>query len=368
MSATAWIDRAAIARNVATLAARAPGARVCAVVKADGYGHGMATVARASLEGGATWLAVATPDEAVALGPVAGTVPVLLLSEPDPDDLAAAWADLPAGCRPTVASASGLATIARLADPAHPTPVHVVVDTGMHRCGVDPAGLATLLGEVAASPAVRLEAVWTHFAVADDPDDPFTGRQIQRFDEAVHAVPRLDPDVWFHLANSAGVIAHPAAHRDLVRLGIAMYGVAPSAALADAVALEPALRLTAPVIAVRTVDPGESVSYGRRWFATEPTRVATLAIGYADGIRRSSPGHGVEVLIRGRRRPMLGVVTMDQTMVAVDDEVTVGDEAVLIGGQGGERITAEEVADRLGTIGYEVLTDIGGRVRRVPVS
>ena len=172
-----------------------------------------------------------------------------------------------------------------------------------------------------------------------------------------------------HAANSAGLLAHPDARRDLVRAGIAIYGVPPSPELEGAIELEPALELVSRVTAVRTVAPGETVSYGRHWRAGEPTRVATVAIGYADGIRRDSGAAGVEVLVRGRRCPIVGAVTMDQLMVAlhpaIADEATLGDEAVLIGRQGSDEITATEVAQRLGTIAYEVLTGISARVPRV---
>ena len=172
-----------------------------------------------------------------------------------------------------------------------------------------------------------------------------------------------------HAANSAGLLAHPDARRDLVRVGIAIYGVPPSPELEGAIELQPALELVSRITTVRTVAEGESVSYGRHWWADQPTRVATVAIGYADGIRRDSGSAGVEVLVRGRRCPIVGMVTMDQLMVALDpaieDETAAGDEVVLIGRQGTEQITATEIAGRLGTIAYEVLTSISSRVPRV---
>ena len=370
MTATATVDRSAIRDNVATLHGLAGGAIVCAVVKADGYGHGSAAAARAALDGGATWLAVASPREAIELcdAGIDPAVPILLLSEPDAAELAGAGPDLPAGVRFTVASAGGVEVLESVHPGAGPWPVHLKVDTGMHRVGETPTAAPALARAVEASPALTLEGTWTHFAVADEPDDPFTATQTARFDDALAGLRAegVDPGI-VHLANSAGTIAHPASRRDLVRVGISIYGIPPSAALEGAVPLRPALRLTAPVTAVRVVEAGESVSYGRRWFAEGPTRVATVAVGYADGIRRASASCGVEVLVRGHRAPVLGVVTMDQLMVAVDDGVTVGDEVVLIGEQGDHEITVEEIAGRLGTIGYEVVTAIGPRVRRVHV-
>jgi len=367
VTARAEIDLGAIRRNVGRLAALAPAAIACAVVKADGYGHGAVAAAQAALDGGASWLAVATPAEAAELAAagIDAATPVLLLSEPDPEALVDAWPDRPWGLRTTVASTAGVAALRGLVADETPVPVHLLVDTGMHRMGVAPADAVALADLVRATEGLELEGVWTHFAVADDPANDFTTTQVARFDDTMRKLRRAGhKPALQHLCNSAGAIAHPGAHRDLLRLGIAMYGIAPSPELAGSVRLEPALRLSATVTGLRTVAAGESVAYGRHFFASLPTRVATLDIGYADGIRRSSAAAGVEVLVRGRRAPMLGVVTMDQTMVAVGDDVVLGDESVLIGPQGEERILAEEIAGRLGTIGYEVLTDLGSRVIR----
>lgn len=370
MTATAEIHLAALRANIATLAALAPSAASCAVVKANAYGHGLLEIATAALEAGATWLAVATPAEAAELhrSGVVGTHPVLLLSQPDASALRDAWADLPAGVRFTVGSEDGLDGLARHPLTDAPVPVHLKVDTGMHRDGVSPESAVELGRAIVDHPDAELEGVWSHFAVADEPDNDFTAEQVRRFihvEQQLRAAGIEAP--MRHLCNSAGAIAHPEAHGDLLRLGIAMYGVAPSAALDGTVALEPVMRLTATVTSIRTIDAGETVSYGRRFVADRPTRVATIDIGYADGVRRSCAVAGVDVLLRGHRAAVLGVVTMDQTMVAARPEVEVGDEAVLLGVQGDEEIRAEEVAERLGTIGYEVLTDIGPRVRRVVV-
>ncbi len=368
MSATATVDLSVIRHNVGVLAAHVAPAAVCAVVKADGYGHGAVPVAEAALGAGATWLAVATPAEAAELATrVAERTPLLLLAEPAPVDLESHWDDLPEGLRVTIASPGGLALIDRLAARrSAPVPAHLKIDTGMHRVGVMPSDAATLARAITATNSLRLEAVWTHFAVADLPDDRFTDIQIRRFDAARAELETIGTGAELvHLCNSAGAIAHPSARRDLVRVGIAIYGIAPSVALEGRVDLRPALRLTAPVTAVRTVEPGESVSYGRQWFAEGRTRLATVAIGYADGVRRRSASAGVEVLVRGRRVPIVGTVTMDQLMIAVDDDVDVGDEVVLIGTDGDEEITANEIGGRLDTIGYEVITAIGARVRRV---
>ena len=369
---------AAIEANAARLAALAPGAAFCAVVKAGGYGHGAVTAAAAARAGGASWLAVATAAEAAELAAaIDGNPPVLVLSELDPDDAAQAAAELPDRVRFTVATPAGVEALTARSTPAvrQPRRVHLKIDTGMHRMGADPGDLASVadaLGRAAAAGAVRLEGVWTHLAVADDPVDGFTAVQLTRFETALAELDRLGAlnaaaPILTHAANSAGLLAHPRSHREMVRAGIALYGVAPAPALAGRVRLEPALDLVSRVTAVRSVAAGESVSYGRSWYAAEPVRVATVPIGYADGIRRHSGAAGVEVLIRGRRRPILGTVTMDQLMVATDDEVAVGDEVVLIGAQGSERVTVDEVAERLGTIAYEVLVGLGPRLPRVTV-
>lgn len=372
------VHLAAIEANAARLAALAPGTALCAVVKAGGYGHGAVAVAAAARAGGASWLAVATTAEAAELsGAVEGDPPVLILSELDPADAAQAAAELPDQVRFTIATPAGMEALA--ARPGSGSGqlrrVHLKIDTGMHRMGADPGDLAPVaaaLSRASASGAVRLEGVWTHLAVADDPGDGFTAVQLARFETALAELGRLGilsgpVPVVTHAANSAGLLAHPRSHREMVRAGIALYGVTPAPALAGRVRLEPALELVSRVTAVRTVAAGESVSYGRSWYAAEPTRVATVPIGYADGIRRHSGQAGVEILIRGRRRPILGTVTMDQLMVAADAEVSVGDEVVLIGAQGSERVTVDEVAERLGTIAYEVLVGLGPRLPRVTV-
>ena len=365
----ARVSRAAIRGNVAALMNLAPRARMCAVVKADGYGHGVENAAAAALAAGASWLAVATLEEADTLAELVGpATPILILGELDPTELEAALAMSGSRLRLTIASWSGARSLAAVVSPDRELSVHLKVDTGMHRLGVDRSDVVAVARELVSARGVRLEGVWTHLAVADRPDDPFTSEQLRRFEDALDELASAGIDAEIvHAANSAGVIAHPESHRDLVRAGIAMYGVDPDPALTGRLDLVPALTLVSRVRAVRTVETGEGVSYGRRWRADQPTRVATVPIGYADGIRRASPAAGVEVLVRGRRRPMLGVVTMDQLMIAVDDDVDIGDEVVLIGRQGTDEISANEIGARLGTIGYEVLTSIGPRVPRISV-
>jgi alanine racemase len=250
---------------------------------------------------------------------------------------------------------------------AGPLAVHLKVDTGMHRVGAAPDTAVAVAAAVDRARGLHLASVWTHLAVADEPDRPETGVQLERFDAAAAAIETAGIAVpERHAANSAGTIAHPDARYDLVRAGIAVYGIAPSPALAGAVPLRPALRLVSAVSHVKEVPPGEGVSYGLRWAPAVTTTVATVPLGYADGVRRRLGGLGAEVLIGGRRCPIAGTVTMDQITVDCGPGATVarGDEVVLIGRQGDEEVTADEWADRLGTIGYEITCGLGPRLPR----
>ncbi|MDQ3178351.1 MAG: alanine racemase [Actinomycetota bacterium] len=361
----AWadVDLDAIASNVASVRDLVAPSQVWAVVKANGYGHGAVPVATAAMLGGAHGLAVALAGEGVELRRAGIDAPVLVLSE-QPDDSAAALVEH--RLIPTVYSRGGVDALVGAG--AAGLDVHVKVDTGMQRVGVQPESLADVVAAVRdVAPALRLGGVFTHLPIADEPDDPFTADQLRRFDELRTGLD-LDDDVLVHSANSAGALAHPAARHDLVRLGIAMYGIAPSAELAEQTAAltTPALSLRSRVSFVKRVAVGSRISYGLRHRFDRPTTVATLPIGYADGVQRRRYEVGGSVLIGGRRRPIVGVVTMDQLMVSCgDDDVALGDEAVLIGRQGDEHITAEEWGASLGTIGYEIVCGIGARVPRV---
>ncbi len=378
--ARADVDLDAVEHNARMLASMAGPAALCAVVKADGYGHGAIEVARAALAGGATWLAVALVEEGVALRDAGIDAPVLLLSEPPSEALGEA-----VGRRlvPTVYTHDGVAALAEVAGASARTPVgvHLKVDTGMHRVGADPTDVVALAGTVAASPSLALGAVWTHLAVADGgsvDDRAFTRLQLERFDASLASLAAAGIDVPLtHAANSAGAIAYPGARRDLVRCGIALYGVAPTPELDRAVreatgeALVPVLSLRSQVTSVRDLPAGERPSYGRVRPLPVDSTVATVPVGYADGVPRRLLDVGGEVLVRGVRRPLAGVVTMDQIVVdcgpAGAGGAAVGDEVVLLGRQGDEEVSADEWAALLGTISYEVLCDIGPRVPRCPV-
>jgi alanine racemase len=339
--ALATVDLGAIERNCARLPKP-----LCAVVKAGGYGHGAAEVAEAALRGGAERLAVAAADEAEALRARGIEAPILVMGALTPAELRTA----------AEADADVVAWTEQVAEAA--PRVHVKLDTGMGRLGTRDRDLALRL-------AARPNAVglMTHFATADEPNDDFFGAQLAAFTEFVGAVGR--DDLVVHAANSAAALRDPASHFDFVRCGVAVYGMDPFGEDPAAHDLEPALSLRSWVGAVRRFEAGESAGYGRRWTASQVTWVATIPIGYGDGWRRALTNN-CDVLIRGRRHPLVGTVSMDNVTVALgpDTDIEVGDEVVLIGAQGEERILAEEVARRLDTINYEVTCALAPRVRR----
>ncbi len=363
MSRWAWaeIDPTAITHNVQVLGQLVAPSEVWAVVKADGYGHGAVVAARAALAGGATGLCVALVTEALQLREAAIDAPLLVLSEQPPGDLAAA---IEHDVQLTLSSVGGIEALAAAGGSRHP--VHLKIDTGMRRVGVQPGDAVALANAIAASPATRLAGVFTHLAVADDPSDPFTNLQLDQFDEVLAelaAAGHHPPLV--HAANSAGALAHPRARYSLVRAGIAIYGLSPGPGVDHLAHTRPALSLHARVSFVKRVQAGERIGYGLRHRFTSDTTVATLPIGYADGVPRRSFAAGVEVLVAGVPRRIVGVVTMDQLMVDCgDDPVEVGDPAVLIGSMGDHTISADDWARRLDTIGYEIVCGISTRVER----
>jgi alanine racemase len=358
--AEARVNVAAIERNVARMRrAAGDGVAVCAVVKADGYGHGAAPVARAALAGGATWLAVAAAAEAAELRQVGIEAPLLVMGALTPDELELA---LHVGADVVAWREDFVAELRR------PARVHVKLDTGMGRLGTrDPAEATRVADAVAAAPHLELAGAMTHFATADEPGDEFFGEQLERFTAWVRPLRARHPGVVVHAANSAGTLRDPAAHFDMVRTGIAMYGLHPFQGDPAEIGLEAALELRSYVAEVKAIAAGESAGYGRRFVAEAPTTLATVPIGYGDGVRRALSDNA-DVLIGGRRRPLRGTVSMDNVTVDLGPDgggVGRGDEAVLIGAQGGERIGAEEWARRLDTINYEVTCGISRRVPRV---
>jgi alanine racemase len=369
----AWaeIDLAAIAHNASVLADEVRPARLCAVVKAGGYGHGAVEAARAALRGGATWLAVALVEEGRELRDAGLDDPVLLLSEPPPGAMEEV---VELRLTPTIYTRAALESLKAAVPPGVsgiPYPVHVKVDTGMHRVGAAPREAVALAAAVEAAGGLVLEGFWTHLAVADETDNPYTASQIDAFDGALALLsdagirPRLR-----HAGNSAGSVWHPRSRYDMVRCGIALYGLAPAADGIDrhpVPLLRPSMALKARVSYVKEVTAGECLSYGLRYRLLRDSVIATVPLGYADGVPRSLSAGGGEVLIGGRRCPIAGTVTMDQILADCGPGAVVhpGDEVVLLGRQGDAKITAWDWAGCTGTIAYEVVCGISGRVPRI---
>jgi alanine racemase len=378
--AQARIDAAAVRANVAELSRRAGDAQVLAVVKADAYGHGLVPCARAAVAGGATWLGTALLEEALALraaGVGADTssarrwprVLAWLLDPADPfADAVRADVDLSASAPWAVAAAQDAAE-----EVGRPARLHLKVDTGLGRAGAQPADWPELVAtalKAAATGSVEVVGLWSHLAHADDPHHPTVEHQLATFREAVEVAERagVRPEVR-HLANSAATLTRPDTHFDLVRPGLAVYGLSPTPDLASPheLGLRPAMRLSARVALAKRVPAGHGVSYLHRYVTDRETTLALVPLGYADGIPRAGTNVG-PLLAAGRRRTVAGTVCMDQLVVDVgDDDVAEGDEVVLFGpGDDGEP-TAQEWADATGTISYEIVTRIGPRVPRTVV-
>ncbi len=367
-AATAVVDLDAIAHNVRLLQEHAGSAQVMAVVKADGYGHGAAQVARAALAAGAAELGVATLDEALAVRRDGVTAPVLAwLHAPGTDFAPALSADVALGVSSVRQLGEVLDAVDRTGRTAELT---VKVDTGLNRNGVSAGEFPALLDALrraAAADAIRLRGIMSHLACGDDPDSPVNDVQAQRFSElrAQARAAGVEFEVA-HLCNSPAAMTRPDLAFDMVRPGIAVYGQTPIPARGD-MGLRPAMTLKCAVAMVRSIKAGDGVSYGHTWIADRDTTVALLPIGYADGVFRNLSDR-IDVLINGRRRPRVGRICMDQFVVDLGPgpvDVTEGDDAILFGpGDDGEP-TTQDWADLLGTINYEIVTSPRGRVTRV---
>jgi alanine racemase len=359
------VDLGAIERNCAQLRSQlGPGTELCAVVKSDAYGHGMRWCATAALAGGATWLAVATANEAAELRRSGADVRILVMGALTPEDARTA---LEAAGEVVVWTPEMVDALPSYAPPGAPIRVHVKYDSGMGRLGTkDPDLVRALCERVEADDRLELAGLMTHFATADEPGDDHFPAQLQAFTPLAREIKEAYPHVKVHAANSAATLREPAAHFDMVRCGIAIYGMDPFGDDPDERGLEPALALESYVAAVKRFEPGESAGYGQRWTAAEPTWIGTVPIGYGDGWRRGLTNNA-EVLVGGVRHPLVGTVSMDNVTIDLGPETTVepGARALLIGTQGDERILAEDVARRLGTINYEVTTALTPRVRRL---
>ncbi|HVE69033.1 MAG TPA: alanine racemase [Solirubrobacteraceae bacterium] len=372
LRAVAAVNLAAIERNCARLrAALAPGARLSAVVKGNGYGHGAVAAGQAALAGGAELLCVAAAGEARELHDARVGGPVLVLGALSREETLVALeahAEVVAWREAFVERLAGF----EVSRPGHPgrsaagVRVHVKLDSGMGRLGTRDADEARRVADrVATTEGLHLVGVMTHFATADERGDAFFGQQLERFAAFVDAVRAEHPDVVAHAANSAATLRDPGAHFDLVRCGVAVYGLDPFQEDPAAHELEPALELRSYVADVKPCAPGESAGYGRRFVAERDTVLGVLPLGYGDGWRRDLSGRA-DALVAGERRPLVGTVSMDNVTVDLGPEPSArpGDEAVLIGARGAERILAEELARRMGTINYEITTGLLARVHR----
>lgn len=364
--AEARIDLGALRHNCRVLKSRLDeGVELCPVLKADAYGHGALHCVAAVAESGADQIAFATASEAALARSVAPDIPLLVLGALAPSEIGmaiSAGADVSAWQPGFMASLADQASAAGLV-----VGVHIKYDTGMGRLGTTDPELVLELARTASShPNLRLAAIWTHFATADEEDTAFRDLQRDRLAELGERARREFPGIRLHAANSAALIADPSCHFDMVRPGVAIYGMDPFGNDPADHDLRPVLSLHSWVASVKDFKVGDSAGYGRTWKAGQPTRVAAVPIGYGDGLRRGLSNKG-EVLIGGRRHPICGTVSMDNITVDLgpDSEVRVGDEVTLIGSQNDEAILSEQVAEQLETINYEVTCGISPRVPRV---
>ncbi len=362
---TAWIDIGALQRNCERLSGElGEGTELCAVVKANGYGHGMIESARAAVTGGVGTLAVATAGESFELRAGLADAKILVLgalTDPELDVVLGAGADL------GVWRQGFLEAVAERGARFGQRPrIHIKYDTGMGRLGErEPANVERLLALAAADDRLELAGLWTHFATADDRDSAFFGEQLERFAEL--AIPARERyGVALHAANSAATLRDPASHFDMVRCGVAVYGLDPFGSDPAYSNVEPVMGLSSYLADIKRFRPGDTAGYGRRWEADRETFVGVVPLGYGDGYRRGL-GNAFDVLIDGSRYPVVGMVSMDNITVDLgpDPGAAIGEEVVLLGRSGEGRITAEEWARRLETINYEVTCGISARVPRL---
>lgn len=366
--ASATVDLAAIRANVRRLKSAAPQAQFMAVVKADGYGHGMLPVAHAARQAGAQWLGVALPSEAVRLRQAGDTGHILAwLFTPDDDLETAVELDVHL-------SASADWALNRIINAGRATgripAVHLKVDTGLGRSGAAPADWPALTATAARAQdegLLRAVGIWSHLACADEPDSPVTSQQVEAFEDALEVASQSGVQPQFrHLANSAGTLAWPNTHYDVVRCGIAVYGLTPGLQLGTSAELDlaPAMSVRAQIAHVKQVPAGHGVSYGHRYHTSAPTTLALVPVGYADGVPRAGSGR-LPIGLSGQQFTVAGTVAMDQVVLDVGDlAVAAGDEVVLFGDP---RFgpSADDWASACDTINYEIVTRLGSRVPRV---
>lgn len=354
------VDLDAIAENVKTLKACAPTAKLMAVVKANGYGHGAIQVARAALEAGAEWLGVAAVEEGMELRRAGISAPCLVLGHVQPGQADSA---LLYDLRPAVYQMEVVQECAKWARAyRRKMPLHIKVDTGMGRVGLRPEQVVEFVKQVNSLPSVEVEGLFTHFAVADEPANPMTSEQLARYAQVLADLKAEGIEIPLrHTCNSAGIMLHPEGHYDMVRAGIAMYGLAPDPAVTWPVELKPALSWKTRISFLKEVEAGAPLSYGATYRAAERERIAVVPVGYADGLSRTLSNRG-QMLVNGHPCPIVGRVCMDQTLIRIPDGVAaqVGDDVIIVG----PGLPAEAMAALLGTINYEIVCDIGPRVPR----
>lgn len=356
------VDLDAIKQNVSQILDRS-GVRVIAVVKANAYGHGAVPVAKAALEAGATWCGVARVNEAIELRQAGIDCSILLLGyspETRYEEMIANRVSMTVWGFDQADKISAAAS--RTSQQAH---LHIKVDTGMSRLGIDPGEVLELIEGIAKFPNLQIEGLFTHFARADESDPGPTDTQEAQFDELLEKLKNAGIQIpLIHAANSAASLTRPSVHFNCVRLGIAMYGLHPSAECPLPPGFRPALSWKSVLSQVKTLPAGRGISYGHTYVTSKEERIGTIPVGYADGFRRIAGNH---VLVRGHKVPVIGRVTMDQILVQLDGvpDARAGDQVVLIGEQEGSRITAEEIAEKWDTINYEVTSGISHRVPRI---
>lgn len=360
----AEIDLAAVEHNIREIKKKIHGgAKFCAVVKADAYGHGAVPVANVALKLGASYLAVAMLSEAIELREAGITAPILILG-PTPEDEAKELVDY--GITPAVFTLSLAEAISREAQRQQKTAkVHLKIDTGMSRIGVRPEAAGELGAAIAALPGIELEGVFSHFALADSRNKDYAKEQLARFELAIAKLKEKGIEIPLkHLANSAATLEMPETHFDMVRMGVIIYGLWPSAEVEHVVDLKPAMKVKGHLALVKTMHPGETIGYGRTYTVAKESRIATLPIGYADGYIRALAGKAAVEFADGRRAPVVGRICMDQCMLDVTGiaEAKEGSEVVIFGS---DTLTADEVAEWLGTINYEVVCLMSPRIPRI---
>jgi alanine racemase len=360
----AEIDLDNLAANVRALCAMAGEARFLAVIKGNAYGHGAVPVGRVAVRNGAWCLGVISVDEGEELRRGGIDAPILVLGSASP---ALAETIVRNDLRSTVGSlAMGVALAEAARRQGKQAIVHVKVETGLHRFGLVPDEAVALAEALRMMPELVVEGLSTHFASVDEGDKTFTYEQYELFRACAERLPWVP---MHHVSSTSALLDLPDLHLAMVRSGIGLYGCYPSVEVSHLVALKPVMALRSRVARVAMLEVGESVGYGRTWTATQRTRVATVMAGYADGVRRSLSNKGV-ALVEGCRAPLIGRVAMDMHMIDVSgiEDVEVEDEVTLIGDQGNETLGADEVAERAGTISYEILAGIMARVPRLYVS